>query len=344
MLYKISNNVDDIKDLLIKLKNEYGEYAFISYIDGEYGIRVWVYNSLCYEFYKNCKKREITVIGICFLNTKSFLRNCCDHVIEIQDVVFNTTKEKIISNTPFYQDYFTPPADADKALHCYEGHYYEGNDGWNLEYYRGVDCIEYENILDMLEFKNIFFTLHCAGAAYINKLNWGHVDSNLVIYKIDNNNLIINNIQNHMVNSFHIDNINSIDNKKIKKTICMWIRNTTKWPERNMQPYIYNSIFNYCISNKIVCYVFQDLIPVVLPINEYIIDSTDRYKNRPNFDNFLNICNQCDYYIGCDSGPTELISVHSNTYIKYINHVSSFILNHRNGNTFSILRNVNELY
>jgi hypothetical protein len=336
MLYKISNNVDDIKDLLIKLKNEYGEYAFISYIDGEYGIRVRVYNSLCYEFYKNCKKRETTVIGICFLNTKSFLRNCCDHVIEIQDVVFNTTKEEIIDNTLYSKNH--------SSSACVASNFYQGNDGWSLEYIRGLHCIEYENILNMMEFKKIFFTLHCDGARYINKLNWGYADSDLIIYKIDNNCLPINNIENHVINSFHIDNINSFDNKKNKNAICMWIRNTNKWPDRNMPPHIYNSIFDYCISNKIICYVFQDLIPVVLPINEYIIDSTDRYKNRPNFDNFLNICNQCDYYIGCDSGSTELISAHSKTYIKYINHVSCFISNHRNGNTFSILRNVNELY
>ena len=89
----------------------------------------------------------------------------------------------------------------------------------------------------------------------------------------------------------------------------------------------------------------QLLLLTVLIFKDYLINIFIlEYKNRPNFDNFLNICNECDWYIGCGSGSTEFISTHSNTYIKYINLVSSFILNHRNSNTISMLRNVNALY
>ena len=332
MLYKTSNNVDDIKDLLIKLQDTYGEYAFISYIDGEYGIRVWVYNSICYKFYKQCKEQETTVIGICFLNTKSFLNNCCDHIIEIQDVVFNTTREEIIDTSQYSQNH--------KNGSFVASNYYQGNDGWKLEYIRGLHCIEYENILDMMEFKNIFYTLHCDGARYINKINWSYHDGNIIIAKVSNNHLTINNIFNHIRNTFNIITIDTNGNKKIYNAICIWIRNTNKWSEKNMSPYAYNSIFDYCISNKIKCYVFQDLIPIDLPINDYIIDSTDRYKNRPNFDNFLDISNKCDYYIGCDSGSTEFISAYSNTCIRYTSHVTDFVLKNNN----SRLLNVNDLY
>ena len=332
MLYKISNNIYDIKDLLIKLQDTYGEYAFISYIDGEYGIRVWVYNSICYNFYNKCKEQETTVIGICFLNTKSFLNNCCDHIIEIQDIAFNTTREEIIDNSQCSQSLLKNGL---VTSNCYEG-----NDGWNPQYYIGSDYIEYENMLDMMEFKNIFYTLHCPGASYINKINTCSSDGNIIIAKINNKNITINNIANYIRNTFNIVTIDTNGNKKIYNAICIWIRNTTKWPHRNMSPDAYNSIFNYCISNKIKCYVFQDLIPIDLPINDYIIDSTDRYRNRPNFDKYLDICNKCDYYIGCDSGSTEFINAYSSTPIRYTSHVTDYILSNNN----SRLLNLNDLY
>ena len=58
MIYKVSNQISDIKNLLTSLKDKYDDYAFISYVHGEYGIRVWVYNSLCYDFYKKCKQNS----------------------------------------------------------------------------------------------------------------------------------------------------------------------------------------------------------------------------------------------------------------------------------------------
>ena len=76
MKYTVSNKESDIKDLLLQLKAEYGEYAFISYIDGEYGIRVWVYKSLVvYDFYNSMKARNIPCIGIAFKNNCCFLNN-----------------------------------------------------------------------------------------------------------------------------------------------------------------------------------------------------------------------------------------------------------------------------
>jgi len=299
MIYKIGNKIEDIKNLLISLKNKYDDYAFMSYIDGEYGIRVWVYNSLCYDFYKNCKKNNTTVIGICFKGTKSFLTPACDHIIEIQDIAFDVTKEEILDNSQYSsnhsKDAFVP------------NNLYQGSDGRSLEYIRGLHCDEYEKMLEEINFQTIFYTLHCDGSRYINKKGWGYTNNCIKPYKINNIDFSISSIQNWMDNNLFIENKESPS--LTNNAIAIWIRNTNKWPERNIGATIYDPVFEYCILNKKKCYVFQDLIPIDLPNSEYIIDSTIRFKQRPDFDNFVDICNKCDYFIGADSGPIHLLNV-----------------------------------
>lgn len=329
VIYRTDNKIKNIKNLLNSLKGKYGDYSFISYIDGEYGIRVHVYNSLCYDFYKKCKQNNKTVVGICFKGTKSFLRNCSDHIIEIQDIAFNSTKKEIVDNSRY------------SANHKNDGYVaknlYEGKDGWSLEYIRGLHCDEYENMLEEINFKNIFYTLHCDGSRYINKKGVALVSNNLIPYKINNTEFYIPSIQSWIDNNLFIEEKEY--NPYTNNAVAIWIRNTNKWPERNMSPHIYNSVFDFCIKNKKTCYVFQDLQPVKIPDNEYIIDSTIRYKNRPNFDKFLDICNKCDYFIGADSGSTEFILVHSKTSVKYtaINISMQSMINKRMNKNDSIL-------
>tara|TARA_B110000208_G_scaffold192020_1_gene261850 strand:- start:7780 stop:8784 length:1005 start_codon:yes stop_codon:yes gene_type:complete len=312
MIYKIGNQINDIKNLLISLKDKYDDYAFISYIDGEYGIRVWVYNSLCYDFYKKCRQNNKTVVGICFKGTKSFLTPVCDHIIEIQDIAFNITTEEIADNSQYSSNHSNDGFVANNL--------YQGNDGWRLEYIRGLHCDEYEKMLEEIKFENIFYTLHCDGSRYINKKGWTNTDGCIKPYKINNTDFSLASIQNWMENNLFIEEkeYNSYTNN----AISIWVRNTNKWPQRNMQPVIYNAVFDYCINNKKKCYVFQDLIPIKLPNNEYIIDSTIRFKQRPDFDNFIDICNKCDYFIGADSGPIHLLNVlkTSNRNICLCNH------------------------
>lgn len=284
-----------------------------------------VYNSLVYNFYKQCKKEGKTVIGLCFLNTKSFLNNLCDHIIEINDIEFINTNASEEDNTLYSNNHINNVVPQSS---------YYGNDGWDLSYIRGQHCIEYEKILLEINFSNIFYTLHVDGSRYINL----HGCNNGYIYKINNEHTIFNNINNNTCfdNMYICEKENKHQNSR-KIVIC--IRNTNKWLERNMPSYIYNSVFSYCIQNKILCYVFQDLIPIILPENEYIIDSTDRYKNRPNFDKYLDICNKCDYYIGANSGMTEFMIAYSSTNIKYTCSISHHLLN----KNVSLL-NLNNLY
>ena len=108
-------------------------------------------------------------------------------------------------------------------------------------------------------------------------------------------------------------NVHNVHCERSNK-ISIYIRNSTKWPHKNISPEIYNTLFDYCISNNKTCYVFQDLMPVVLPNHPNIIDSTTRFKNRLDFDNFIKISNDCDVYLGEDSGPIYLL-LHQNKNI-----------------------------
>ena len=126
-------------------------------------------------------------------------------------------------------------------------------------------------------------------------------------YKINNTEFSIAPIQNWIDNNVFIEE--NEYSSYTSNAVAIWIRNTNKWPAKNISPHIYNSVFDYCINNKKTCYVFQDLIPIKLPNNDYIIDSTIRFKQRPDFDSFIDICNKCDYFIGADSGPIHLLNV-----------------------------------
>ena len=153
-----------------------------------------------------------------------------------------------------------------------------------------------------MNFLNIFYTLHVDGSRYINL----HGCNNGYIYKINNENIIFNNINNHTcINNIHICE------KEIKRqntnNIVIWIRSSNKWSTKNIHEDIYNTLFDYCISNNKKCFVFQDLMPINLPNHYNIIDSTTRYKNRPDFDYFIKICSESDIFIGADSGPLYLL-------------------------------------
>ena len=297
MIFKVSNNEDDIEKLLFNLKETYGDYAFISYIDGEYGIRISCYNSVVYDFYKKMKENNIVCIGISFKGTTSFLDNLCDHIIEIDDIEFlSNTKEIIQDNSQHSLNH---------SNNVVSSNSYEGNDGWNLTYIRGIHCNKYENILLKLNFKNIFYTLHVDGSRFINCNGC----NNGIIYKINDINMTVD-LNVHYLIGRSITKSKIEINEKTNK-IAIWIRNTNKWSHKNIPENVYKHLFNYCIDNNKTCYVFQDIIPVDLPINENIIDCTTRYKNRPDFDNFLKVCSTTDIFIGADSGATQVVAYSS---------------------------------
>ena len=295
MIYNVSNKENEIEKLLIELKEIYGDYAFISYLDGEIGMRVRAQWAL-YTFYNLVKSENIVCIGIVFKNQKVFIEYFCDHIIEIDDVWFdsanNTHVELVGNQTHFVSDNYVP------------SEIYSGNDGWNLSYIRGHHSNIYESILLKLNYSNIFYTLHLDGSSEINLhgVNTGY------LFQLHNTKIHINNVCKNCIRDRKLFINNKIQVKNKTNNIVIWPRNTNKHPNRNMSNDIYNSLFSYCILHNKKCYVFQDLHKISIPDNNNIIElnTVDRFKNIPNFDNFIEICNNSDIFVGVDSGITEL--------------------------------------
>jgi hypothetical protein len=234
------------------------------------------------------RKQNIKTVALVFKNMKSFAYGCCDEIIEHQDVEFQNNLDII---TTFKN---VLPNDS-----------YSGNDGSALQYIRGITCKQYEDILDKIDFQNIFYTLHLDGSRYINKIDSVVFSGAMHLYKIMNENCVVHDVTNPTP-SFCLP-IPQYDSKRKTRKIGIWIRNTNKHEFRNMLPDTYNTVFNYCMQNQIICNVFMDLVPIELPKSDFIINCTNRFKNRPNWDVFLQILNDCDFYIGTDSGSSEFV-------------------------------------
>jgi hypothetical protein len=296
-------NFDELKLILNYFKEN--NYAYISYIAGEYGIINSIYNIVCYDFYLKMKNKGIKTVAFVLKDMKSFAYGCCDEIIEYQDIEFNdnTANTDLFNNENYY-----------------------GCDGCASNYTRGIRSKCYEAILKECNFSNLFFTLNCDGGFYYNnsttfdetyetKTEFDYI----CLYKIDNINIYLESLKhNSFINLYKYKKSDIIRDFNIKtRNIAIWIRNTNKHTYRNTLKSTYETVFDYCIQNKIYCNVFLDLIPTELPNNEYIINRTERYKNRPNWDNILEIVNDCDFYIGSNSGSTEFILSNSKVNLLY---------------------------
>jgi len=300
IIHKV-NSLAELESLLTHFKNN--NYGYISYITGEYGVCIKTYKMFVYNFYQELKKNNIKTVGFVFKNTTSFLYNCCDEIIEYQDIEFDNINNDMPS--------------------------YEGNDGWATQYTVGMKNFKYEELLEKINFEHIFYTLFLTGACHVNiKTNYNHIsyNNNIILYKVLNNDCSFY-ITNNYDTLTHSQPFIINSNKSKNKCIAIWIRNSNKWPFRNTQIDTYHSVFNYCINNNIICYVFMDLLPIELPDSKYIINSTDRFKNRPNWDNFLNILSKCDFYIGSDSGSSEMVFLNAkiNILLDKIYHIPMMI-------------------
>ena len=69
LIHKISN-LNDLRDLLFLFKEQ--NYAFISYISGEYGIMMWIYRNAVTKFYEEMKGKSKKTVAFVFKNTKYF--------------------------------------------------------------------------------------------------------------------------------------------------------------------------------------------------------------------------------------------------------------------------------
>jgi len=297
IIHKV-NSFDELEKYLEYFKNN--NYGYISYITGEYGIVINYYKTFAHKFYLELNQRNIKTVGFCFKNTTSFLYDCCDEIIEYQDIDFNnddnTNNSCINNNNIEYNEYKIYTTS------------YNGNDGWSVQYIRGIKNDNYEDLINKMNFESIFYTLHLDGSNHYNKQNGykgiGYCN-HINLYKLLNNENIYYIPDHYTTNPYAKPMI--INDKTKKRCVAIWIRNTNKHPFRNTKPETYNTVFNYCIANNITCYVFLDLQPIELPESIFIKNCTDRFKNRPNWDNFLNVLSNCDFYIGSDSGSSEIV-------------------------------------
>ncbi len=322
MIYTVSNSILNIKQLLSDLHIIYPNYAFISYIDGEFGLRVWLYNSYVREFINQLKKTNLNVIGICFIGQKCFIEHLCDHIIEIQDTCFDNTSVSLEDNSQTSKNH--------NNIYYVPNSKYDGNDGWNLCYIRGLHNPLYEQMINEFNFSNIFYTLHCDGSRFINIHNAKMVGSLFIMFKYNNVNI---RLKTDDITRRSLYNLPIIKQKIKNDNIVLWIRNTNKWPERNMSPQVYLNIFKFCLEKKKIVYVFQDLNKINIQKSEYIIECDYRKNNIPLFDKFKEICDKSSLYIGVDSGPLYVAQTSCNIFTVCIgndHHLYQTKCNHNN--------------
>ena len=297
-----SNNLQEIKTLILSLLTENKKSAFFSYIDGEYGIRLHVYYSLGKMFYNEMKKMDIPVIALIFKGQTWSVSECSDIVIEVQ------SSYGFSHNTDLTEQEYND----NKNNHSWvPTGVYTGSDGWKPQYFKGFRDNEYENMIDSFKFSNIFYTTHCDGSKYTNPYTETIVDGEEgFLYKVNDQNIILNNIRPDYVERYFTTNTLKQTNKS--RDYLLWIRNTNKWPQRNTPQSLIDNICKFCIATKRKCYVIQDLQETPVPDNEYIInylrsdDSNGLYmKGSIHIDNIIELSKKCGVYIGADSGASE---------------------------------------
>jgi hypothetical protein len=313
---KVSASLKDIEATIRGLKEKYENTAFISYIDGEYGMRVSLYKFYVRDFVNKIRYNfnDSKIIGLCFIGHKSFIEEYCDYIIEVQDTKFENVD--IAEKNEHYADADYTPTSV-----------YTGSDGWDRYYIGGLYNETYEKMLEDINFSNIFFTTHCDGSMLISKFgarNFG--SSEKMLYQING----ISFLANFTLPDF----INKTENNN--KNIALHIRNSNKWPHRNLPESVYRCIFNYCIDNSINLYVFTDLIDVDLPKNEYIHRATKRLNNIQDIDHYRDIINNCQIFIGSDSGFSE--------FVLYYTNISKIYIHNSFSQTFSYVNNYKALF
>jgi hypothetical protein len=313
-IIQCSNNLQEIKTLISSLLTENEKSAFFSYIDGEYGIRLHVYYSLGKMFYNEMKKIGIPVVALVFKGQTWSVSECSDIVIEVQSSYGFSHNTELTEQE--YNDNKINPSWVPTGV-------YTGSDGWRQEYFKGFHDNEYENMIGGFNFSNIFYTTHCDGSKYTNPHTETLVDGEGFLYKVNDQNIILNNIRNDYLGRYFTTNTLKQTNKS--RDYLLWIRNTNKWPQRNTPQTLIDNICKFCIATKRKCYVIQDLQETPVPDNEYIInylrsdDSNGLYmKGSIHIDNIIELSKKCGVYIGADSGASEIIAANINIPVKSI--------------------------
>jgi len=279
----VNNDLNEIHRVLVGLKESIVNVAYISYIEGEYGMRVFLYKTLVQQFVNKQRDNNNKIIGFCFKGTTCFMKEYCDIILELNTVKFNTEE-------------------------------YSGTDGWNIFYLKGAVNQAYEDMIDSLKFSNIFYTARCDGASTHSKnITMSSCTNDMYPFALLNNNEMMFNLE--LGKFWGTNHAKPIKTTEKSDNIAIFIRNTNKWPERNMPSDIYTALFNYCIANKKHLYIFLDLIPVDIPESEFLHCPNIREGGLLLIDEIINICNKSYIFIGADSGITEICELYSKTNV-----------------------------
>jgi hypothetical protein len=72
IILSIEASIPEIYETLKSLKTQYINIAYISYIEGEYGLRMVIYNSIVREFVNKQKELKNSIVGLCFKSNTYF--------------------------------------------------------------------------------------------------------------------------------------------------------------------------------------------------------------------------------------------------------------------------------
>ena len=98
-IIKIDNNLQSFYNIITELKNQHPNLAFISYMGGEIGFKVVLYNSLVHHFSMFQREQQNLIVGLCFIGNTFYLKHYCDIIIEVQDIAFTFQKEELYDET-----------------------------------------------------------------------------------------------------------------------------------------------------------------------------------------------------------------------------------------------------
>jgi len=329
IIIKIDNSLQSFYNVITDLKKQYPNLAFISYVGGEIGFKVILYNSLVYHFSMIQRQQKNLIVGLCFIGNTFYLKHYCDIIIEVQDIAFTYKKEDLYEET-IDTGYF-PLKRPEKPLDFIwfpANKPYAGPNPLHHFYKIGYYNEEYEKMLINLQFSNIFFTFFCSSCEYISgeigniRVTENVVD--LILGKFNNNYYNITTMDSLLeykkkldvtvneILSCLISFRNFVKNTDKNDNIVVWIRNTSIDTSRNLPQSCYLALFDYCIQNKKHLHIFQDWQKVSIPESEYLHTYDNfRVNNSFLFDEFIKICNKSYLYIGCDSGASWMASYYS---------------------------------
>jgi hypothetical protein len=318
-IIKIDNNPETFLELMLNLKNEHPNLAFISHIGGEIGYKVILYNSLVYQFSNAQRQLNNFIVGFCFIGNTFFLKHYCDIVIEVQDIAFTYKEEELLDESPQVSNF---------PLCLPSSKPYAGLNPVNHFYIIGYYNHRYEQILVELKLSNIFYTYYC-GSHYnitgdLSSIQSSHNIVDLFVARVNdvpfqimprqefNKYQAINNFKNeNLLLCTLISFKQFVKTTDTKNNIVVWIRNSKNDTSRNLPESCYTALFDYCIQNKKHLNIFLDLNKVPVPKNEYLHICDFRKHNSPLLDEFVKICNKSYIYIGCNSGTTYIASYYT---------------------------------